>query len=121
MKAFYSVVNAFCFSERVFRRFAEKGHPVPLPKEDQDVGGLMDQLVAIAEYDERRTDTDIRVPTLVIHGSEDIMVPPSEGKRIADMIEGSRFLLLDGEGHGISPDIYSRQLMGFMKEHPVKG
>ena len=121
MKAFYSVVNAFCFSERVFRRFAEKGHPVPLPKEDQDVGGLMDQLVAIAEYDERRTDTDIRVPTLVIHGSEDIMVPPSEGRRIADMIEGSRFLLLDGEGHGISPDVYARQLIGFMREHPIGG
>ncbi len=120
MKAFYSVVNAFCFSERVFRRFAEKGHPVPLPKEGQDVEGLMDQLTAIAEYDARKADTDIRVPALVIHGSEDIMVPPSEGRRMADLI-GGRFLLLDGEGHGISPDVYSRQLMGFMKEHPVGG
>ncbi len=121
MRAFDSVVNAFCFSERTFRRFADSGRPVPLPKGERDIRGLKDQLAAVAGYDARMADTDIRVPTLVIHGSEDIMVPPSEGRRVADLIEGSRFLLLEGEGHGVSPEVYARQLTDFMREHPVGG
>jgi len=44
----------------------------------------------------------IRVPTLVIHGSEDPLVLPAAGRDVADHIPNARFELIDGMGHLIA-------------------
>lgn len=41
----------------------------------------------------------IAAPTLVIHGSEDPLIPPEGGKDTAAHIKGAELLLLDGMGH----------------------
>lgn len=41
----------------------------------------------------------IRVPTLVICGSADLITPPAESRRIAATIPGARLEMLDGGGH----------------------
>ena len=41
------------------------------------------------------------VPTLVIGGTADVITPPSESRRLAELIPGSRLELLDGVGHMI--------------------
>jgi pimeloyl-ACP methyl ester carboxylesterase len=46
---------------------------------------------------------DIRVPTLVIHGSADPMFPLGHGRALAAEIDGARLLVLDGAGHGLAP------------------
>lgn len=62
---------------------------------------------------------DIHVPTLVIHGDEDIMVPCYEGRKVSDLIPDSRFLLLKGQGHGIPVKAYAESLLEFISEHPI--
>ncbi len=42
---------------------------------------------------------NVRVPTLVIGGTADVLTPPSEAKRIARLIPGARLELLRGGGH----------------------
>ena len=44
---------------------------------------------------------NIQAPTLVVHGREDRLVPPSGGKAIAASIKGARLELIDGMGHDI--------------------
>jgi pimeloyl-ACP methyl ester carboxylesterase len=39
------------------------------------------------------------MPTLVIHGSEDEMLPAGNGRLIASLIPASKLELLDGVGH----------------------
>jgi pimeloyl-ACP methyl ester carboxylesterase len=41
----------------------------------------------------------ISVPTLVMHGSADVIVPPEVGRQVADEIPNAQFLLIDGAGH----------------------
>lgn len=46
---------------------------------------------------------DIRQPTLVLHGSDDPLLPPANGQALAQTIPGARLVLLDGVGHEL-PD-----------------
>jgi pimeloyl-ACP methyl ester carboxylesterase len=50
----------------------------------------------------------IRVPTLVIHGSDDPLVTPAAGRDVAAHIPQARFVLVDGLGHGIPPGFASQ-------------
>jgi sigma-B regulation protein RsbQ len=43
--------------------------------------------------------TDIAIPTLVIHGSDDVIVPMEVGKYIANAIPDAELLILEGVGH----------------------
>lgn len=71
---------------------------------ESDVGALMDILRAI---DAREDLTDkvgaINVPTLVIHGTEDVAIDVERGKALADAIPGARFETVDG-GHQSNVD-----------------
>ncbi len=41
----------------------------------------------------------LRVPTLIIHGTDDPMFPPEHGAAAARTIPGARLLMLEGLGH----------------------
>ena len=43
--------------------------------------------------------SELRVPTLVIHGLDDTLIAPSGGERTASLIPGARLLLVDDMGH----------------------
>jgi pimeloyl-ACP methyl ester carboxylesterase len=66
--------------------------PVPVPV-------IMLQLQAIAGHDTSGRLGEVRTPTLVIHGTEDRMLPFADGERIARLIPRARFEALDGVGH----------------------
>jgi pimeloyl-ACP methyl ester carboxylesterase len=44
----------------------------------------------------------VMVPSLVIHGSNDTLLPPEHGLATAEAIPGARWLLVEGLGHGLS-------------------
>lgn len=51
----------------------------------------------------RRTEglSNLDVPTLVIHGRDDTLLPPSGGERTAELVPGSTFLLVADMGHDL--------------------
>jgi pimeloyl-ACP methyl ester carboxylesterase len=46
---------------------------------------------------------DIRVPTLVLHGTTDPLFPLEHGRSLARIIPGARLVELDGVGHQQPP------------------
>ena len=46
---------------------------------------------------------DLRVPTLVLHGTQDPLFPYGHGEALADEIPGARLLPLEGAGHEMPP------------------
>ena len=48
--------------------------------------------------------SSIAVPTLVIHGTADPMLPIEHGEALAEEIPGARLLRLEGAGHGVFRD-----------------
>jgi len=48
--------------------------------------------------------SEIDVPTLIVHGTEDPIIPYAHGLNLAAAIPNSRLLPLEGTGHGLQPD-----------------
>jgi pimeloyl-ACP methyl ester carboxylesterase len=48
----------------------------------------------------------ITAPTVVIHGSEDPMVRPRNGRTVARAIEGARYVVVDGMGHDLPEPVW---------------
>jgi pimeloyl-ACP methyl ester carboxylesterase len=57
------------------------------------------QLAIASTPDRDAALRELRVPTLVIHGAEDPILPLAHGRATADLVPGARFLVIDGMGH----------------------
>ena len=69
--------------------------------------GFMRQLRAIAAAPGRlKRLSAVRVPTLVVHGDADILVPVENGRRVAAAIPGARMLEISGMGHDIPKRVW---------------
>lgn len=98
------------------RRIAGTGHPFDEEAQRALVleevrrahhpGGIGRQIAAIAVTGDRRSRlATIRVPTLVIHGTDDSLILPACGKDTASSIPDAEFLLVDGMGHDLPPTL----------------
>jgi pimeloyl-ACP methyl ester carboxylesterase len=60
---------------------------------------LAQQVAAVTVWDAASRLGEIRVPTLVLSGDADRLVPAENSRRIAEAIPGARLVLLPGAGH----------------------
>jgi len=82
--------------------------------------GMARQLVSIMASGSRKKHlVDISAPTLVIHGSEDPLVPLEGGKDTAETIPGAELLIIDGMGHDLPPGAWP-QLVEGISNHTQK-
>ena len=108
------IENAVTFA----RRIAGSGYPLDekayreLIKEELHrgyvYGGVGRQVAAIAVAGDRRERlATIRVPSLVVHGSEDPLFPLSCGEDTATSIPGAEWLPIQGMGHDLPAPLFS--------------
>ena len=65
------------------------------------------QLVAILAAEGRLEKLSrLKVPTLVIHGTEDVLVPVENGRRVANAIPGARLLEFEHMGHNLPERVW---------------
>jgi 3-oxoadipate enol-lactonase len=57
------------------------------------------QLAAALAHDTHDRLAGIAAPTLVVHGTEDVMVPPPNGRLLAGLIPGAQLIELAGAAH----------------------
>lgn len=48
----------------------------------------------------------LTVPTLVLHGSADVLIAPDGGRHLAEVIPGARYHEIEGLGHDLPPDLW---------------
>jgi pimeloyl-ACP methyl ester carboxylesterase len=61
----------------------------------------------------------LAVPTLVIGGTNDVLTPPAEARRIASLVPGARLELLEGTGHMAmleQSETVDQLIVGFARE-----
>jgi pimeloyl-ACP methyl ester carboxylesterase len=77
-----------------YERFLAIGqkHAVAIPV-------VMAQMQAIAAHDTSGRLAQLAMPTLVMHGTEDQMIPVANGRMIASLIPGSELETFEGVGH----------------------
>jgi pimeloyl-ACP methyl ester carboxylesterase len=72
-----------------------------------DPAGFGRQIAAIVATGDRRARLKaIAVPTLVVHGADDPLIPLAGGKDTAANIKGAELLVIDGMGHEIPAGVY---------------
>ncbi len=80
--------------------------------------GIVDGLMGLsARADSTPALAQVRVPTLVVCGEEDLLTPPEDARRLARGIAGSRLEVLPGAGHLPSleaPEAFTRALKSFL-------
>src|SRR5436305_10973954 len=111
----------------VYRVIGSPGYPVPedvlRPRLEASIGrsyypqGVGRQMLAILSDGSRveRLGT-IKVPTLVIHGSDDPLVPVAAGKHTAQSIPGAKLEIVPGMGHDLAPGLVTT-LSGLILDH----
>jgi pimeloyl-ACP methyl ester carboxylesterase len=71
--------------------------------------GMARQSAAVLAHGYRRSSiASIKVPTLVIHGDEDPLMSVEGGKEIAQLIPGAKLLIIDGMGHDMPKEAWSK-------------
>ena len=76
--------------------------------------GMLRQAVAVVASGDR-TDRlrELRVPTLVRHGTDDKMSDISGGRATAAAIPGAKLVIFDGMGHHLPPELWA-ELAGYI-------
>jgi 3-oxoadipate enol-lactonase len=85
--------------------------------------GIRAQRRAVLDYEgsQRRLGT-VRSPTLIIHGSDDRLVPLSYGEELARLIPGADLVVLPGAGHMYITDATEAAdsaVLPFLAAHPL--
>ncbi len=92
------------------RRVFERGVSLP---------GLARQMAAIMASGSRREALrSAKMPTLVLHGDADPLIPPAHGIATAETIPGAKLHLVKGMGHDVPPAAWS-ELIDAMAGHAV--
>jgi pimeloyl-ACP methyl ester carboxylesterase len=69
--------------------------------------GVGRQLVAIMAAKSRLERLQqLRVPTLVIHGIDDVLVPVENGRLVAEAVPGARLIEIEGMGHDVPARVW---------------
>lgn len=80
-------------------------------------GGVIRQMLAIAASGNRKPRLNaVELPSLVIHGREDRLVPVEAGIDTAKAIPGARLEIIEGMGHDLPVGVLDR-LAGLISEH----
>jgi pimeloyl-ACP methyl ester carboxylesterase len=80
---------------------------------------LYGDFLACDFFDVTEVVNKIRLPTLLICGSEDRMMPPNRSEYLRDQIEGARLHVLEGAGHMVMierPEEVAGLLTGFLDQ-----
>jgi len=119
MDTFQTLMQTWCSTESFFRGKAsvcELGEGCDISV----LNGLVRQKKALDGFDSRGRLHLITMPTLVVHGNEDIMVPLNFGEKLAAGIANAEFEVIDGAGHFLPPSGYSPLVLDFLAKHPME-
>lgn len=84
----------FRAEEDRYAAFHEMAAALPVPRRTIEL-----QLGAIFGHDTSARLPGLEPPTLIVHGTEDLVLPVVNGRQIASLVPGSALEILDGTGH----------------------
>ena len=116
---FMQMMNTWCLTQSHYSGKKLK----PRQRDDVDEKGMLQgflrQKAALDGFDSGSRLHRVHCPTMVIHGEEDIMVPPYMGEDLARGIVGSELVYVPGAGHIISPDKCASHIVSFLERSSI--
>ena len=115
---FEETVRSICdyaFSKKTPRDMIEKGIESMLQARPAVLYG---DFAACNRFDIMDRVENIRVPTIVVCGGDDVMTPPKYAHFLVEKIEGARVEIIDGAGHMVmieKPAEFNSRVMDFLE------
>lgn len=69
-------------------------------------GGMRQLAAILAAPDRTAALARLTIPTLVIHGEEDPLVPPENGRQTASALAGAQLIMIPGMGHRLPDQVW---------------
>jgi len=114
----FRIMQSLCMTEEAYYKMETRGSYAEwIPQ--MSLEQFAYQMEAVDGFDSRKWAKDIKVPTRVIHGKSDIMVPPRMGVELSEEIKGSDIILIDGGGHTMTPKDYVEAFIEHARKHPI--
>jgi 3-oxoadipate enol-lactonase len=110
-----NVSRRFAGDDDQFGEFRRRALEVPAA-----LPAIMAQMQAIAGHDTSQRLSGIAAPTLVIHGTDDEMLPIANARLIAEHVPNARLEILDGVGHLFFVEEPERSA-ALVREHALAG
>ncbi len=104
-------------AEKIYGAHAIPDFP---PADAADLDVLNHDLDYLLNTDLRKTVSGIQIPTLLLHGTEDAMIPATASTWLHEHLPDSQLELFPGEGHAIAlqnPDLIAEPILRFFS-HP---
>lgn len=79
-------------------------------------GMARQNIAVIAGGDRRSSLSSIKVPTLVIHGADDPLIPVEGGRDTARVIPGAKLLIIKGMGHDMPKGVWA-EILSAIAQH----
>jgi pimeloyl-ACP methyl ester carboxylesterase len=105
----------FPFEEKRARTFLENSYD----RSYYPQGMARQNIALIASGDRRPSLSLLKVPTLVIHGADDPLIPVEGGKDTTRVIPGARLLIIDGMGHDMPRGVWA-EIADAISNHAVQ-
>jgi pimeloyl-ACP methyl ester carboxylesterase len=105
----------FPFEEKRARTFIEKSYD----RSYYPQGMTRQNIALIANGDRRPSLSSIKVPTLVIHGADDPLIPVEGGKDTARVIPGASLLIINGMGHDMPKGVWA-EIVDAISKHALQ-
>lgn len=83
----------------LFGRFTPREAELLVPAPRFDYEYYVHAMGMLARMDQIEAARSLKIPTLVLHGTRDIVLPIETGKELAEAIPGARFVSVDGGNH----------------------
>lgn len=117
-----AVMLPWFFSNTFLTMLVEGKLPGPMPRLEpsmpQSSHGLFHQFRALAMFDMRDSLSQINVPTLVIAGEKDLLMPIEDAQELVRLIPDARLVVIPHAGHLLiheQPEAFLQMVSAFMK------
>ena len=119
METFRMMIQAWCSTQAAFEGKRASWNKEATGDHLLSVEGFARQKTALDGFDTRNRAWEIALPTLVVHGTEDVMVPPQFGLDLASQIPGSEVHRVVGAGHFLPATGWTGPVLEFLAKYPM--
>ncbi len=120
----YHVVYPLSFSEGWMASHQEEARQARSRYESLDFEAALELFQAFLRFDVTARLGELRVPTLVLVGEEDLIKPRKYAEIIARGVPGAEFLVVPHAGHALcweAPEVFNTAILGFLAKHARTG
>lgn len=106
------------FPEQWLKKHPDFYKKFPRPKEPVNLKNIARQIKAMGQFSSYDRLPQIKRPTLIITGTEDVLTPSANSQILVNRIPGAQLVQFKGGGHGLMyqyPDKFTRTLIDFLE------